>query len=159
MITRSKMVKVVERGSYTPDELGLPFPEVPKIHVGFCVELADKGYMSWPWGTMNLAHTHRDLNTLNFCYQICVQYGGFIYNGEEPHDVMWHEYGHVLYPHSVDKVTIRKYGNFSQTVPEDQHCEGWQKVMLDLGKPHLANDRPITIVEDDWFERVGVSPW
>jgi hypothetical protein len=159
MITRSKMVKVVERGSYTPDELGLPFPEVPKIHVGFCVELADKGYMSWPWGTMNLAHTHNDPRTPHIRYQICIQYGGFIYNGEEPHDILWHEYGHVLYPHSIDKITVKQYGKFLQEVPDDQHCEGWQKVMLELGKPHLANPDPLEFNWDDWMERAKVSPW
>jgi hypothetical protein len=121
---------VIEKGkSYLPKELGLPFPEISRINVGFCTDTQHPTYWTYRAG----AHTHVFPLTYPTFGHVCVGQERWLIKNDEPHDLMWHEYGHVLNALNSNWTSVEE----SQT---NSHGEAWQKVMIELGKPHLTGE-------------------
>lgn len=131
-------MKVKLKKSYTPQEFGWEelFPKLKKINIGFCSK-PDVGF-----SIMHAAHTHM-LPRDEEADVICIREGYLSYlfdweDMESPHNLVWHEYGHVLHAQELEDVDCSDT-KLMKDIERSMHGPRWQEIMKELGKPELNN--------------------
>jgi len=138
---------------WIPSDLGITWSEVPYIFTGGC-GAQDKYHLT----DLNPFSAHTHMCPKDPMYKcICIFDRRFIIQkDEEPSDLMWHEYGHVMTPYETDFVHDDKVKTFHKILLTEDlmadptgHGPRWQKTMVALGKPHL--NRPTVNLDDSKF--------
>lgn len=138
------------------------FPKIKKINIVRCpvedVSDADK-YISIKrmrgilelsaWSPGEAGHSHI-IKEDPFFGHVCVRDEQFLYNEDQPHDLIWHEYGHVLNSPFYNTLTLNG-------VKKEAHGKAWQSVMKILGKPELANLSPLEVPEELYEKLMSVK--
>lgn len=133
---RNPYVKV-PKGIYTPEELGLPFPEVSKVYVEDChahypdwkerfrrkfFEIRSGKKLIVAWQFVEVAHADNYLKT------ICFKSGNYIFSGPDTLDeVAVHEYAHILSP-----VPCKNHG-INKKCTTNHHDFQFQKTCISMG--------------------------
>lgn len=125
--------RVIEPGRYSPEQLGLPFPKVYAIFVGYCG--GGDAFSLFEGG-----HTHKKI-TDNFFNSICIQFGSNIYNSDGSiSELMWHEYAHVEDRFYIDPTTDVEFYNFKESEDIQKIAHNWHFVQAceRIGHPEVA---------------------
>jgi hypothetical protein len=124
-----KLVSKLPPYGYTPEYLGLPFPEVNKIYIGKCV----CSNIGFKYGESAHAHVCKECKGY---HSICITMRSLIYNSDgSPSDVMWHEYGHVLSKIRFEKCSDHE--NLAENLQNFGHGPEFDEALLSIGRPDL----------------------
>lgn len=135
--------------SHSPEELGIPFPEITAVNIGLCPGDINGGhYMEV---TPFRAHTHTCPKD-KYYKNICIWTKDHLFNSDGSiSDIIWHEYAHVLdAKYSGVYVTgckITRDGShisqldsfdskaiFDESIANNGHGKPWADIMIKFGK-------------------------